>query len=365
MKLLTSLSLASAAALGSTLATDYTADRSLRGERTITTTSELVDMVMIVDGEEMEGRGFGGGANERTLTITTVDKVLEHEDGAPTRVRRTIETLGSEGVVSMRGEERDIEQTSDAEGAVLELGFAENGDLEVEVVEGSEPEGADFASLELGLELDALLPAEAVEAGGTWDLESDALVQGLGMGLEAAMFGRPSQGGGERGGRGEGGGRGGRRGRRRPRWLQPPAMAGLEWEGEATLTEETETVDDLEGLVIELEVRPTASCPSVSGAAVAAGAAAGSSSRHRPAPSSPRRPSRSSWRGACSGPPPRTVPWPSSSGRLRPADGAQHVPGRPGDGDELHHRGLRRDRGLGRSRVSPVPITQNPATLIP
>ncbi len=254
MKLLTSLSLASAAALGSTLATDYTADRSLRVERTITTTSEVVDMVMIVDGEEMEGRGFGGGANERTLTITTVDKVLEHEDGAPTRVRRTIETLGSEGVVSMRGEERDIEQTSDAEGAVLELGFAENGDVEVEVVEGSEPEGADFASLELGLELDALLPTEAVEAGGTWDLESDALVQGLGMGLEAAMFGRPSQGGGERGGRGEGGGRGGRRGFSGGRGgFNLQAMAGLEWEGEATLTEETETVDDLECLVIELE----------------------------------------------------------------------------------------------------------------
>ena len=262
MKLLTALSVLPVVALGSTLATDYTADRSLRVERRIHTTSEVVDMVMIVDGEEMEGRGCGGGASERTLTITTVDKVLEHEEGAPTRVRRTLETLSTEGIMSMRGEERDFERTSDAEGAVLDLSRAENGDLEVKVEEGSEPEGADFASLELTLELDALLPSEEVEAGGTWDLESEAIVRGLGMGLEGSLFGRPSMGA-DRGGRGEGGGgrggRGGFGGGRGGFGLE--TMTGLEWKGEAKLAEETETVDELECLVIELELEADGALP--------------------------------------------------------------------------------------------------------
>lgn len=262
MKLLTALSVLPIVALGSTLATDYTADRSLRVERRIHTTSEVVDMVMIVDGEEMDRGGFGGGANERTLSITTVDKVLAHEEGAPTRVRRTLETLSTEGVMSMRGEERDFERTSDAEGAVLDLSRAENGDLEVKVEEGSEPEGADFASLELTLELDALLPTEEVEAGGTWGLESEAIVRGLGMGLEGSLFGRPSMGG-DRGGRGEGGGgRGGRGGFGGGRGgFSLETMAGLEWKGEAKLTEETETVDDLECLVIELELEADGALP--------------------------------------------------------------------------------------------------------
>ena len=83
MKLLTALSVLPVVALGSTLATDYTADRSLRVERRIHTTSEVVDMVMIVDGQEMEGRGFGGGASERTLA-----RLFERETGMSFRAWR-------------------------------------------------------------------------------------------------------------------------------------------------------------------------------------------------------------------------------------------------------------------------------------
>ena len=61
MKLLTALSVLPIVALGSTLATDYTADRSLRVERRIHTTSEVVPI-------RIEYR------SQRALAVASVDE---------------------------------------------------------------------------------------------------------------------------------------------------------------------------------------------------------------------------------------------------------------------------------------------------
>lgn len=258
MKTITCLLLSPLALLGTQPTTDYTAERTLKVERVFSITSEVVDFVMVVDGEEREG-GFGGGANERSLTITTLDTVLEHTDGVPTKVARTLESVSLEGSTSMGDEAREFERTSESEGLEIELTTAENGDVEYKVTEGDEPEGTDFGSLLLTQEIDALLPSEDVEAGDSWDLDADALIRGLGLGLERSLFGRPEPSG-DRGERGERGGRrGGMRGGRGG--LSGATLSGLDWEGEAKWTEETETVDDLECIVIELELEAQGTLP--------------------------------------------------------------------------------------------------------
>ena len=260
MKTLTCLLLTPLTLLGTQPHTDYSADRTLRVERSFTVNSEMVDMVMIVDGEEREG-GFGGGANERTLTITTLDKVLEHKDGQPTKISRTLETISMEGSMTFRDEPQEFERTSPSEGIELELFLAKNGDLEYKLTEGDEPEGTDFGSLLLTQEIDAFLPGEEVEEGDSWDLDAEALVQGLGLGLEQSLFGR-AEPQGERGERGERGGgrRGGMRGGRGG-GLSGAALSNLEWEGEAKWTAETEVVEELECIVIELSLEAEGTLP--------------------------------------------------------------------------------------------------------
>ncbi len=261
MKILTCLLLSPLALLGTRLTTDYSADRTLRVERVMTISSEVVDMVVVIDGEEREGGFGGGGASERELTITTLDKVLAHTDGAPTKVLRTLETISMEGSMTFRDEPRDFERSSESEGLVLELSLAKNGDMEYEIKEGDEPEGTDFASLMLTQELDSLLSDEELEEGDSWDLEAEDLITGLGLGLEESLFGRPEPQGerGERGERGGGGRRGGSRGGRGG--FNGGAMKNLDWEGEATWTDKTEEVDGVECIVISLELEAEGTLP--------------------------------------------------------------------------------------------------------
>lgn len=260
MKTITCLLLSPLALFGTTISTDYTAERSLRVERVMTVSSEVVDMVMVVDGEEREGGFGGGGANERELTITTIDKVLAHDEGAPTKVQRTLETISLEGSMTFRDEPQDFERSSESEGLVLILSLAENGDLEVEVKDGDEPEGVDFASLLMTQEIDALLSGEELDEGDSWDLDAEALVAGLGLGLEGALFGRAerTEERGERGERGGGGRRGGGGGRS---GFNGAAMSNLDWEGEATWTDKTEDVDGVECIVISLEIEAEGTLP--------------------------------------------------------------------------------------------------------
>lgn len=220
---------------GVSLRTEYAAETAMRVEVESRFTLETVDFSMERDGEPVEG-GFGGGPTvDERRTLAMVDSVLEAADGSPRHVRRTFETI--EGSAFMVMGDREMESSSECplSGVVLDL-TVEDGEVGVEVTEGSEPD--DEKVLEghaPGLALDALLPDGEVEPGASWEVEGEALCRALGFDLEHAYFPPPSrEDGGEEGGRGRRGGRGMRGGGGAARYF----VAG-EWEVELTLGEAT------------------------------------------------------------------------------------------------------------------------------
>lgn len=218
-----------------TLATDYTQERTLRVETTTSLLMETVDRQIEVNGEVREGGGFGGGGSQNTTTIVHLDTVLEQEDGVPTKVRRVYESV--EGMLEMEGRDGPIEmeRESDLDGITLLLSAeGDGGEVTAEVEDGDSPD--DDAILEghsLTLALDALLPAEGVEAETKYEVEGDALMAALGMDLAPKLFRRPEFEGGGRGeGReGRGGGRGG--GRRGGGGGSNRLFEGADWSIEA------------------------------------------------------------------------------------------------------------------------------------
>ena len=241
---------------GLTLSTDYARERtlSIESQTTIQSTSETT---MERDGEPMEGRGgFGARETETSRHVVQLDQFLESEDGAPTRVRRTWEQISAESSTTFGDRDMQTEFETPLEEVTLELTYDEDGELVIEVVEGSEPDEEEVLEGHLmDLALDALLTEDEVEEGDTWELEGEALVRALGLDLESALFRRvpPDFGGGE-GREGRGGGRrfGGGRG-------ESPSLGMLfgeaEWEAEAKVESEEEEQDGLTCVLIVFEAR--------------------------------------------------------------------------------------------------------------
>lgn len=238
------------------LSTDYAADRSLRIEIETEFSMETTDSVIEVNGEEREGRG--GGSSEETRKIVMIDKVLEHADGAPTKVQRVFETIEADGMRLMGDSEREITRETPLNGLTLVI-----TDEGAEVVDGTEPE--DEKVLEghrMTLALDALLPAESVEVDDHWKLDGEKVVRALGMDLDAAFFAPPQrpEGEGRRGGEGGGGRRRGGFGRG-----GGGSVAGMftqgEWDAKATLVSLTEEHADGTCALVKLELSCTGSMP--------------------------------------------------------------------------------------------------------
>lgn len=215
---------------------------------------------MVRDGVPVDVPFGRGGGSELTRRVVAVDRVLEHADGKPTRVRRSFETVEAEGAVLFGENEMALEQESPLDGVVLELSL-EDGEVVAEVVEGEEPDAE--ASLEghaLTLALDALLPAADVALEESWELEAEAVLRGLGLDVESALFPPPSREEGERGGRG---GPGGRRGG--PRGGGGGSATRLfaqgEWEAEATFAAEDEEYEGGVYALVELELESTGELP--------------------------------------------------------------------------------------------------------
>ncbi|MEW6071485.1 MAG: hypothetical protein AB1726_02675 [Planctomycetota bacterium] len=250
-ELITTVGLGLAVAAGLTLATKYEKDRTLRIETKSTVEMETTSFSMERDGEPVEGRMGGGGSSSDVRTVVQLDTVLESADGAPTKVRRVYET--AEGSTSRTFGDQSSEQERESPFSGLELVLTlEDGEVAVEVVDGDEPEDELLAGHRLDLALDALLPADEVAEGDTWELDSAAIARALGADLDAILFPRPRveeepSGGGE--GRG-----GGMRGGRGPGVFQ--LLVNEEWEGEAKLVSESEETDEGTGAVIEF----TAEC---------------------------------------------------------------------------------------------------------
>jgi hypothetical protein len=225
----------------SELATRYASGTALRIESRLELEMETTAMSMLRDGEPVEGRGFGGGGSSTTLKGVVVDRYVEAAAGAPTRVRRLWTELEGEAVMSMGGEDRSLALESDFTGVEVELSREESGELSAEVVEGSGPDVDVLARLRPELALDAFLPGTPVAEGAEWNLDSAAVLHGLG--LDVTLFRRPQregEGGGPGGGPGGGrrGGFGGRGG------SVEGQLAAAEWSGRATFA----ALEDFEGV---------------------------------------------------------------------------------------------------------------------
>lgn len=231
------------------LSTVYAAETTLRIETRIELELENTAMSIVRDGEPVEGRGFGNGGGARSASRSVaIERCLEADGGSASRVQRRWEELEGELTLILGGgEERSLPLESDFEDLVVEIARDEDGEIAVEVVEGTGPDVELLEQLRPGLALDALLAVEAVAEGAEWTLESEAVRRGLG--LEIHLFrvperedGSTGRGGGRRGGFG---GRGG---------YPDSVLAAVEWSGRATFSG-LEVFEGVECARIALEIQ--------------------------------------------------------------------------------------------------------------
>jgi len=237
---------------GQDLATDYGRERTLEMNSELELDLETTLFEMTVNGEPVEGRrGPGGGGSSLVRKAVIVDEISNGTKGSATKVKRTFATLHDESAFSFGEEERTDERDFPLVGVALVLTRDEEGEVESELVEGTQPD--DSALLEGHLPesaLDALLPQGVVEVDGTWKLDHDAIRAALATALDPRLFAEaPRPEGGERGERGGGGGPGrGRGGRGSP----ARSLASLTWKGEAKLVALDEEHEGLECAKVEL-----------------------------------------------------------------------------------------------------------------
>lgn len=237
------------------LSTKYEADRTFAVTYSQTAKSETTAMELLIDGEPLEGRGFGGGGRETTFTFGYNDTIVEATEGAPTKIKRVFSEAAGSMSMEMREETMEMEFPSAFDGLTLTL-TEKDGEVEAEVTDGDAPEDERLSGHWMALALDSLLPEDEVEAGDEWDIEGEDLAKALGLGLQRILLDRPEPEGGEEGGRGRrrGGMRGGAGG-------AADMLAGGDWEVTAKMTEETEEVGGLECAVIMIKAEISGSPP--------------------------------------------------------------------------------------------------------
>jgi hypothetical protein len=234
------------------LNTRYDTERKLTVSIETSQTMETVASEMTRDGEPMEGFGgrSGGGGTESSLECTYTDTLLSADEGAPTRMEREYGDVTRTTTVGFGEESRDMDRTSPLDGETLSLHVDGDGDTIAKLKDDGDPEHDDMLKgHSLALPLDGLLPEDEVSEGDSWEPDAAAILTALGLDVQGALF-PPEERSGEGWG-GRGGGRGGRSwggsGGGSLRYLND-----ADWDSEATLTDRTETVQDLECIVIEL-----------------------------------------------------------------------------------------------------------------
>jgi hypothetical protein len=244
---------------GHQLATKYVAESRVEIESTLEYTLATTEFSMERDGEPVQAQGFGSGESTQKSHGKWIDHVVAVSDGKPTKVRRTFSELAQATSMRMGENEREVEFDTPLEGLTLELSSGAEAKVEAEVVDGTAP--SDSTLLDghaLTLQLDALLPTDAVEENGSWDLDSDAIRTALGIALQNKLYVRPDAGapaGGEEGGQGRRGGFGGGGGGARSRIFEL-----AEWKGKATLQGE-EDVDGTACWIVKLEISAEGELP--------------------------------------------------------------------------------------------------------
>lgn len=245
---------------GGSHSTDYSKERALRVTSEFEMRSETTSTVER-DGQPSESPMGAMSSSQKRRTVH-VDRVVEHEDGAPKKVRRHFEELKHEGTMSFGDQERSDEREGALVDVTLELTRGEDDEVEIKVVEGDEPVGEALEGHRLELALDALLPDGDVEAGAEWKPDSDAVKRALGVDLSNVLFPPPAP---EEPQGGEGGsGRGRGRSSRGPS-MTSALMQQADWECTAKLTDGETEFEGAKCVTIELEMSAEGSMPEPEG----------------------------------------------------------------------------------------------------
>jgi len=243
---------------GTKLATDYSADKGFKVEFESELSMKTTSMSVERDGEPVEARGMGDNASSMSRKAVYTDKIVAAKDGKPTKLTRAFEALSGSSTFTFGGEETTRDLEPQLTGVTLSLETAENGDVTVKVAEGKAP--ADDACLEghhMQLALDKFLPADEVADGASWELDKDAVRVALALDLEKALYPRPAPTEGDA----PSGGGGGGRGRGRMGGSDGAVLDLAEWEGKATLTDETAEKDGVACRVIAIEIKAKGEMP--------------------------------------------------------------------------------------------------------
>lgn len=240
------------------LSTDYRPDRILVVESTISFEAKVTDFEVLIDGQPPEGLERASDQSS-TLTITTVhaDQVMKTDDGSPTQVQREFRSLSGTTARSAGGEEDSTDLVSPLDGATLEL-TDDDGEVAVTALGENDLEEAQLKGHRLTLALDVLLPGDEMNEGDSWELDSEAIADALGIQRHGVLFPRrPADAGRGNGERGNGRRRG-RRGGAQAGGLNE--LQHLDWEGTAELSG-TEDYEGIDCWVIELEMEATGELP--------------------------------------------------------------------------------------------------------
>ena len=154
---------------------------------------------------------------EMTITsnqrVVVTDEYLATRDGAPRKLRRRFDELGSSTSVAMRMEmmgqtqnnDQDIEGVSDLEGLKVVFTWDEESEEYVKTVESGEARQALLKDLEEDMDLRVLLPKTEVKPGEEWEVEIESFASVLApggnlsilpkeMGSEQMAMGMPGMG---------------------------------------------------------------------------------------------------------------------------------------------------------------------------
>lgn len=221
------------------LSTDYSKDRKVRFALETSLDLETTSQSSERDGQPVEPRGSMSVKTSRSLEWT--DHVAERDGAEPKKVVRSFGDLKQATVFAFGDREMPNDVDGALQGVTLELTRGEGGAVEAKAVEGDAP-GEALEGHRLELVLDALLPEGEDEQ---WELDNEAIRRALVLDLTPAMFPPPEpQSGGEGGGR-----------RGPPRGFGGGSiLGGIEWEGDAKLSKETEDYDGAACRVIEVEL---------------------------------------------------------------------------------------------------------------
>ena len=123
-----------------TLATRYSTERTFEVSVAVESSNETLSSEFYIDGEPMEGRGFGGGGSSTSMSYSYTDTAKEVKGGAPTKVERSFDEVSASTEREGRDGPMEMEAESSFDGLTI-LITGEDGESEVEIVDGEEPEG--------------------------------------------------------------------------------------------------------------------------------------------------------------------------------------------------------------------------------